>query len=33
MSKYFFKKGILLMLISASLVSLAAIGEDWKWEE
>jgi beta-glucosidase len=32
MSKYFFKKGILLMLISASLVSLVA-GEDWKWEQ
>ncbi|MEI6425301.1 MAG: GDSL-type esterase/lipase family protein [Lentisphaerota bacterium] len=33
MSKYFYKKGIFLMLISASMVSLAAIGEDWKWEE
>ena len=32
MSKYFYKKGIFLMLISASLVPLAA-GEDWKWEQ
>ena len=32
MDKYFYKKGILLMLISTSLVSLAA-GEDWKWEQ
>ncbi len=32
MGKYFYKKGILLMLISASLVSLTA-GEEWKWEK